>query len=487
MDIENLILLLPEISIIIGILLITLLSVLLKAQSNDTTISGVTILIIILAQALEYYLYDSQYINSNQTIFADSLCFSALGFKFNLLLSFGLLSILFWVKSDNNSNLEKRAGSEFFIFLLSLWLGTRLLAVANHFLVMYLALELTSISSYVLISYHKRQKKSIEAGLKYILYGALSTGIMLYGISLLYSPEIEYYFHTSHKLPDTFGTALALGFVLAGLAYKTAVVPFHLWAPDVYEGGNTKVVALLSVVPKIAALALLYRLNLYFNGLTSWQYLLVALGLSSLWIGNLSALNQTNYRRMLAYSGVAHTGILWLLLATQTGSGHALWFYLLIYTLMNLAAFMLGKQFANQAGGFDDMHQWKGLAKSSIDCAIAWVIIMLSLAGLPPTAGFIAKLYLLFPIWESYQQRAQPIWLVVTVSIVLATVVSLFYYLKPVIILFFKDHTGLQHTIFTKDKTSYTTYPQIYGIITAFILVILGLYGFDRLLNWAQG
>lgn len=346
---------------------------------------------------------------------------------------------------------------EFYSLLLFATLGMSLMAAATEFILAYLALELSSIALYVLAGYFRENERSSEAGLKYFLFGSLSSAIFLYGISLVYgfvasenqkaggTPIIATLFAEVGRLATGEAASsplLTLGiiFIVAGLGYKISVVPFHTWAPDVYQGAPPPVTAFLSTASKAAGFLLLYRLlTTAFPGAVGtprleefggWTSLLAIIALATVLVGNLGALPQTNARRLLAYSSIGHAGfvLLAILLWTSTSpvdrafGTAALFYYLIAYTITNLGSFGVLAVLSDAVGG-DDLKDLNGLWQRNLPLALMMTILILSLAGIPPLAGFWAKF---FVFMAGFQAGATPL---VAIAIVM-TVVSLYYYLR---------------------------------------------------------
>ncbi|MEE8448878.1 MAG: NADH-quinone oxidoreductase subunit N [Thermodesulfobacteriota bacterium] len=345
----------------------------------------------------------------------------------------------------------KRHVSEFFALLLVSALGMSLMASAVDLLMMYIALEMVSIPCYVLAGYHKGSSRSAEAALKYVIYGGVSSGIMLFGMSLLFGLTghtnlfaINQYLadHPVYLLP----LLLAILFILAGLGYKIAAVPFHFWCPDVYEGAPTPVAAFLSVGPKAAGFALMIRF--FYVTLVSadgqlasvvaglnWPMILAVIAAVSMSLGNLAALAQRNVKRLLAYSGIAHAGYILMGLAVVNHDGlTASLFYLLVYLFMNLGAFLV-VIYLSQLLGSEDIEDYRGLVWRSPVLAIAMGIFLLSLIGIPPLAGFIAKFYIFAAVID-----AEMYWLAV-IGLVNSTI-AVYYYAKILRAMFLSPETG---------------------------------------------
>ncbi|HEX7254188.1 MAG TPA: NADH-quinone oxidoreductase subunit N, partial [Thermoanaerobaculia bacterium] len=334
-------------------------------------------------------------------------------------------------------------GGEYYSLLLFTGVGMFFMVAGSNLISIYVSLELMALASYVLAGYFKGEVRSTEAALKYFILGAFSSGVLLYGLSLIYG--------VSGKMALTDLAALAasgegrnlfvLGILLllAGLLFKTAAVPFHFWTPDVYEGAPTPITAFFSVGPKIAAYAILARI--FYVGFpkfhADWGLVVALISAITLVWGNVAALLQTNVKRMLAYSSIAHGGYALLgVLGFRTEFG--LWgilVYLLAYTFMNFGAFALVILLETKGYSAESVSDFNGLAKRNMPAAITMLVFLLSLAGIPPTAGFLGKYYLF-----AAAMRAGYAWLAVLA--VLASAVSLFYYFRIAAAMFFSDGEG---------------------------------------------
>ncbi len=335
-----------------------------------------------------------------------------------------------------------RRGGEFYSLMLTALIGAYLLVGAVDVVMIFIALEMVSIPSYVMAGYFKEDRKGSEASTKYIIYGAFASGAMIYGFSLLYGLTGETNIYAMGRVLRTvdpsLGLLAAVVLTLAGAGYKMSMVPFHFWAPDVYEGAPTPAAAFFAVGPKAAGVALLVRLVWALGvagpvsepagawlaaGGFSWSSILAALAVVTMTLGNLAALLQTNLKRLLAYSGVAHAGYILLGLAAFSGRGlTAVLFYLMVYYFANLAFFLV-VDMVEQEKGSVDIDAFEGLGWRKPMLGAGMVIVLLSLTGLPPTAGFIGKLYLFGALIEQ-----KLYWLAVVG--VANSVVSLFYYMR---------------------------------------------------------
>ncbi len=331
-------------------------------------------------------------------------------------------------------------GGEYYALLLFAGVGMLFMASGNNLISIYVALELMALSSYILAGYFKAEAKSTEAALKYFILGAFSSGVLLYGLSLVYGasgvmglPELAKLFATAGR-----SNLLMLGIllILAGLLFKIAAVPFHVWTPDVYEGSPTPVTAFFSVGPKVAAYAILARIFYvaFPRFQADWGFVVALVSAATMILGNVAALLQTNVKRMLAYSSIANAGYALLgVLGFRTEWG--LWgilIYLLAYTFMNFGAFTLIILLESRGYAGESVSDFNGLARRSMPAAVVMLLFLLSLAGIPPTAGFIGKYYLF-----TAAMKAGYAWLAILAVVMSA--VSLFYYFRIASAMFFAE------------------------------------------------
>jgi len=334
------------------------------------------------------------------------------------------------------------AYGEYFALLLFTLLGMALLSGAVDLVTIYLAFELVSLSSYVLAGYLRRDPKSNEAALKYFLYGASASAVMIYGMSLLYGlgGSTNLLVLADRLAMNPMGPlhALALIMVLAGLGYKIAMAPFQAWSPDVYEGAPTAVTAFLSVGPKAAGFAILMRFLLTVAPplVPQWQVILAALATLTMFVGNLLAIRQTNVKRMLAYSSIAHAGYMLIgvvAAGSQPGLGlTAVLYYLVAYLFMNLGAFAVLMIVAHNTGS-EEIEGFRGLARTSLSLALVMLVFLISLTGIPPTGGFVGKLALFGAAISSHTW-----WWLGVVGLV-NSAISVYYYMNIARLMFFFD------------------------------------------------
>ena len=331
---------------------------------------------------------------------------------------------------------------EFFVLVLFAMLGMMVMISGSHFITLYLGLELLSLSLYALVALQRDSKVATEAAMKYFVLGALASGMLLYGMSMIYgatgSLEVAKVAATLPNL-NHLNTVLVFGlvFVIAGLAFKLGVVPFHMWLPDVYQGAPTAVTLFIGSAPKIAAFAFVMRLLIDGLGglVADWQPMLALMALLSMAIGNITAIAQTNIKRMLAYSTISHMGFLLLgfLAGSENGYSSAM-FYVVVYVLMSLAGFGMILLLSRAGFEADQLEDFKGLNRRSPWYAFLMLLVMVSMAGIPPTVGFYAKLSVL-----QAALQAGYLWLVV--AAVLLSVIGAFYYLRIVKLMYFDEPT----------------------------------------------
>jgi NADH-quinone oxidoreductase subunit N len=334
------------------------------------------------------------------------------------------LQALPWLKTDTNKN----KSGEFYLLLLSTLIGMDFMISAGNFLMLYLGLELASIPIAILAGYEKMKNQSAEAGVKYIFLSALSSGILLFGISFIYGTTGTVDFHEiAGKLTSDSLSMLGFIFFIAGMGFKISLVPFHLWTADVYEGSPVSVTAYLSVVSKGAAVFIftlvLYRL--FGNQSVVWQKVLYILAILTMTIGNLFALRQDNIKRFLAFSSIAQAGFILLGIIGASDKGMAsVVYFMLIYVFTNLAAFGVVAAISN-ASGKENIDDFRGLYKTNPKLSLLMMVSIFSLAGIPPVAGFFGKFFL-------FISAASAGYYILVLIAVLNVTISLFYYLRVV-------------------------------------------------------
>ena len=329
------------------------------------------------------------------------------------------------------------------ILILSSVVGVMIMVSANDLIIFYMGLELQSLSLYVLAAIDKDSERSTEAGLKYFVLSALSTGLLLYGCSLLYgftgSTNFELIAQTLtyNDLGSTFGIV----FIIVGLAFKVSAVPFHMWTPDVYEGSPTSTTVFFALVPKIAAMTVFIRFTnvVFINVYDQWQLILIFLSIGSMVLGAVAAIGQKNIKRLMAYSSIGHMGYALAGIVTGTNEGiKSTIIYLTIYAVMNIGIFTCIFFMKIKDKYVEDITDLSGLSKTNPLLSLGFLIILFSLAGLPPLAGFFAKFYIFMAVIDAKLYALAIIGLV-------TTVISAYYYLRIVKIIYFDEsYTSFQ-------------------------------------------
>jgi len=338
---------------------------------------------------------------------------------------------------------ERSAGDdlrpEYPVLILLSTAGASIMVSSADLLTLYVGLELQSLASYVLASFMRRDQRSAEAGLKYFVLGALASGILLYGISLVYGFSGTIQFEgiaQAYAGPRVMGLLFGLVFVFAGIAFKLAAVPFHMWTPDVYEGAPTPVTALFASAQKVAATALGVRIAIEAMGpaMYEWRQIVIFAALASILLGAVAAIGQTNVKRLLAYSSINNVGFALIGLAAGTPQGVAsVLYYLAIYVVMTLGAFLVVLQMRDQSGEpVETIESLAGLSRTRPGLALAMAMFMLSLAGIPPLLGFFAKL-------EVFNAAVEAGLYPLAVAGFVASVIGAYYYLRVIKVMYFDE------------------------------------------------
>ena len=396
-----------------------------------------------------------------------------------------------WLTLAHRDFAGRRMG-EYWLLMLTSVLGMCLMVSSTDFLMAYLAIEMVSISSFVLVAYTREDTRASEAGLKYVIYGAMASGMMLYGVSFFYGVTGTTRFDAlpvmMRSLGDPIAVTVAGVFTLAGIAYKVAAAPFHFWAPDVYEGAPTPVTAWLSVTSKAAGVGLLVRLVWSADAqpgagapLVSWGMLAALLAAATMTVGNLGALRQRNVKRLLAYSSIAHAGYLTMAVAAigaggegETAAWQAISFYLVVYACMNLGSFAIVMFVRNQTGS-EDIEAYRGLGWRQPWLAFFFTVLLFALIGIPPTAGFVGKLYLFQAVLDV--EGGRYVWLAVVAGV--NTAISAYYYMSLVKTMYLDEATA--------DTPSFPFAPPAIGTVAALTAPVLVLGVFvTPLLSWVM-
>ncbi len=362
---------------------------------------------------------------------------------------------------------------DFIVLTLLALLGQCILISGANLLTLYLGLELMALPTYALVAMRHSNEKSVEAAIKYFILGALASGFLLYGMSMLYGVTgsldlIEIFRTVADPRVNHLVMAFGLVFIVSGLAFKLGVVPFHMWVPDVYQGAPTAVTLLIAAAPKIAAFALLFRLlvNTLLPLLGDWQPMLVVLAVLSLLVGNITAIAQTNLKRMLAYSAIAQMGfvLLGMLSVFDDHAFSASMFYAITYVLTTLGSFGLLMMLSRKGHDCETLDDLKGLNKRHPWFAFIGLVMMFSLAGIPPTVGFAAKLGVLEALVDGEHTF-------LAVIAVIASLIGAFYYLRVVKVMYF-DEPKAEHAI----EVTGSTYARGLLSLNAIFVLALGVF-----------
>jgi NADH-quinone oxidoreductase subunit N len=364
----------------------------------------------------------------------------AIFFKVLVLLASALCLII----SREYLELRGIARFEYVVLVLLATTGMMLMISANDFIALYLGLEMQSLALYVIASFHRDETRSVEAGLKYFVLGALASGMLLYGISLIYGYSgttgfvaIQNVLREVQGAAPPAGVVVGLVFVIAGLAFKVSAVPFHMWTPDVYQGAPTPVTAFFSLSPKLAAIALLLRVMMEPFGdlIAQWQQIVVFISIASMLLGAFAAIGQSNIKRLMAYSSISHVGYALIGLAVGGQQGiRGVLIYMAIYLFMNLGAFTCILCMRRGQQMVEGIYDLAGLSRTNPMMALALAICLFSLAGIPPLAGFFGKLYIFLAAIDGGLYT-------LAVIGVLSSVVAAYYYIRIVKVMYFDPAT----------------------------------------------
>ena len=423
---QTIIYILPELFLSLSIMTLLIVGVFVK--NSFKIINSLTILCLIFAVAL--VLNQPQ---ETTKIFNDSYLID----KFSMFMKILILVFTLFILTISRDYLKKNDidKMEYPIIIISSTLGMLLMVSSYDLIVFYLGLELQSLCLYILASFKREDEKSTEAGLKYFVLSALASGLLLYGCSLIYGFTGSTNFEVISNNLDSSNKASIFGivFIIVGLAFKISAVPFHMWTPDVYEGSPTSVTSFFALIPKIAALAVFIRFMYvpFINVIDQWQTIIIFLSIASMILGAVAAIGQNNIKRLMAYSSIGHMGYALAGLATGTNSGvQGTIIYLTIYLVMNLGAFGCIFMMKRENIYYENINDLSGLSKNHPMLALSFLIILFSLAGIPPLAGFFAKFYIFMAVIENKMYTLAIIGLV-------TTVISAFYYLRIIKIIYF--------------------------------------------------
>jgi len=423
---QTIVYILPEIFLSLAIMFLLMLGVFIKKSFKLVNLLTILSLIFAIALVLNQpneivKVFNESYIIDRLSIFMKVLTL--------LFCFFVLLSSKDYIKSNNIDKIE------YPIIILASTLGMILMISSYDLIIFYLGLELQSLGLYILASFKRDDERSTEAGLKYFVLSALASGLLLYGCSLIYGFTGSTNFEIISANLDEANTGAVFGivFIIVGLAFKVSAVPFHMWTPDVYEGSPTSVTSFFALVPKIAAISVFIRFMYvpFVNVISQWQTIIIFLSIASMILGAVAAIGQSNIKRLMAYSSIGHMGYALAGLAAGTNAGiQSTIIYLTIYLVMNLGAFGCIFMMKRENIFYENIKDLSGLSKNHPALALSFLIILFSLAGIPPLAGFFAKFYVFMAVIEANMYALAIIGLV-------TTVVSAFYYLRIIKIIYF--------------------------------------------------
>ena len=462
---ENLQLVLPEIFLSLSIMFLLILGVFKKNSSR--LVQSLSLAVLIVTAVITF----NETIGINETkLFNNSIIIDYLSSLMKIITL--LAAFLVLIISSNYLKTFQIFKIEYPILILSSVLGMMVMINSNDLIVFYMGLELQSLALYVLATFNRDQIKSSEAGLKYFVLSALSSGLLLYGCSLIYGFTGSTNFNVIANQLSSNEYALTFGivFILVGLAFKISAVPFHMWAPDVYQGSPTSVTVFFALLPKIAALTVFIRfLYIPFYELgDQWQMIIIFLSIASMVFGAVAAIGQKNLKRLIAYSSISHMGYALAGLSTGTTQGvQSSITYITIYLVMNLAFFSCLFMLKRNDEYYENIDDLSGLSKNHPLLSLSLLVVLFSLAGIPPLAGFFAKFYIFVAVIN------EKMYFLAIVGL-LATVIAAFYYLRIIKIIYFdpekekfesKHNLGLKFTLVASTFfiLAYFIYPS--GIV----------------------
>ena len=448
---ENFELILPEIFISLSIMFLLIVGVFKKDSSR--LIQNISLLVLLITAVITF---NETLSIDETTLFNGSVIIDYLSSFMKIITLIAAFLVL--IVSSNYLKSLKIFKIEYPILILSSVLGMMIMISSNDLIVFYMGLELQSLALYVLATFNRDQIKSSEAGLKYFVLSALSSGLLLYGCSLIYgfTGSTNFDIIANQLNSNEYAITFGIVFILVGLAFKISAVPFHMWAPDVYEGSPTSVTLFFTMVPKIAALTVFIRFLYvpFFNLIDQWQTILIFLSIASMVFGAVAAIGQKNLKRLVAYSSIGHIGYALAGLATGSNDGiQSSVIYITIYILMNLGLFSCLLMMKRKNVYYEQIDDLSGLSKNHPLLSLSLLIILFSLAGIPPLAGFFAKFYIFKSVLE------QSMFFLAIVGL-LSTVVAAFYYLRLIKIMYFdkeKEKFDTDHSFWLKFSLGVST------------------------------
>ena len=468
MKIIDILILSPEILLIIYSIIVILIASFLKSNNSDNLIFQATVIIFLISALILYFTPFEIQTNVDGIFIRDT--FSKF---FQILILLSVSCLLFMSKQYlQKNNLFK---PEYPILIIFSTLGMMIMISSNNFLLLYLGLEIQSLSLYVVSSFRRDNYKSTEAGLKYFILGSLSSGLMLFGISLIYGStgSINFEIISSMINYEGFfpGIIAGLVFLICGFAFKASAVPFHMWTPDVYEGSPTPVTAFFATVPKLAAVGVLLRVlfDCFGQIVESWQQVIILISVLSMFLGSVAAIGQNNIKRLMAYSSIGHIGFVLMGIASGTDKGvSAVLIYMVLYIIMNIGVFVFILNMERNGVAvttINSLNMYNNVSKSQ---TLFLTILLFSLAGIPPLAGFFGKFFIF-----NAAINAGLSWLAVMGGI--ASVIAAFYYLRIVYLMYF----GLSSDPLS-GKMPTAHWIILSGSALLMLIGIINLYGLEK-------
>lgn len=461
----------PELSLIIGFIVCIFTALFLeKRWKNSTFIACMMTLGVAL-----YYLLSQ--LSTTGTGFSDMWLIDrwSIYARLVVLASTGIIAIFLQQRHPKNNG-------DIYAVLVATTLGIHVLSATSNWLMAFIGIEMVSIGSYVMVGYFSRNKAQSEAAMKYVLFGSVCAAVMLYGLSLVYGLTGNLDFTSAAHLKgliDAPQAVITLGllFVFAGIGFKLSFVPFHVWSPDVYQGAPTAITAFLSTIPKVGAIILFARLyqswsstTFYFSELSSWFIIIVAL--VTMLVGNLAALRQQDVKRMMAYSSIGHTGLLLMAVFAYQDIFSYLLFYIVAYVLMNLATFIFIDEIEQQTGS-TSLSSYAGLGKQMPLLFTAFTLVAVSLIGIPPTIGFVAKLMVFTSTFSIFQSSGETGALLLLIVGALTSVISLFFYFKIPLYAFLRGNDNPTPSVANRKQVSVMLF--IAYLLTA-LVILFGIF-----------
>ena len=458
----------PEILLIIYSIIAILTASFLKSNKSYNLIFQTTVIIFLISALILYFTPFETQTNVNDVFIRDP--FSKF---FQILILLSVSCLLFMSKQYLQNN--KLFKPEYPILIIFSTLGMMIMISSNNFLLLYLGLEIQSLSLYVVSSFRRDNYKSTEAGLKYFILGSLSSGLMLFGISLIYGStgSINFEIISSMINYEGFfpGIVAGLVFLICGFAFKASAVPFHMWTPDVYEGSPTPVTAFFATVPKLAAVGVLLRVlfDCFGQLVESWQQVIIIISVLSMFLGSVAAIGQNNIKRLMAYSSIGHIGFVLMGIASGTDKGvSAVLIYMVLYIIMNIGVFVFILNMERNGVAvttINSLNMYNNVSKSQ---TLFLTVLLFSLAGIPPLAGFFGKFFIF-----NAAINAGLSWLAVMGGI--ASVIAAFYYLRIVYLMYF----GLS-TDPLSGKMPTAHWIILSGSALLMLIGIINLYGLEK-------